>query len=111
MAKKAIIGPQSQIPTTNDVINKFHNAATFSKLDLREAYYQFELTTDSRKVTKFYGSDGLLLYKRLNYGAKSAQDTLQNRMKEILGGRNPISDRKKSVRTRPYIRVGFEKTR
>ena len=86
MANKAIIHPQIQLPTTDDVINKFHKATTFSKLDLREAYYQFELTPGSRKVTTFYGPDGLLRNKRFNYGTKSAQDILQNRMKEILGG-------------------------
>ena len=86
MANKAIIRPQSQLPTTDDVINKFHNATTFSKLDLREAYHQFELTPDSRKVTTFYRPDGLLRYKCLNLCMMSAQDIQQNRMKEILGG-------------------------
>ena len=54
--------------------------------DLREAYHQFEVTTESRKITTFYGPDGLYRYKRLNYGTKSAQDILQNEMRSILAG-------------------------
>ena len=69
-----------------DVINKFNGAKKFSKLDLREAYHQFEITTESRKITTFYGPDGLYRYKILNYGTRSAQDILQNEMRNILAG-------------------------
>jgi hypothetical protein len=78
MSNEAILRPYTQLPTMEDVINKFQGAKKFSKLDLREAYHQFELTTESRKITTFYGPDGLYRYKRLNYVAKSAQDILQN---------------------------------
>ena len=54
--------------------------------DLREVYHQFEVTTESRKITTFYGPDGLYRYKRQNYGTKSAQDILQNEMRSILAG-------------------------
>jgi hypothetical protein len=86
MANKAILRPYTQLPTMEDVINKFQGAKKFSKLDLREAYHQFELTTESRKITTFYGPDGLYRYKRLNYGTKSAQDIIQNEMRNILAG-------------------------
>ena len=84
MANKAILRPYTQLPTLEDVINKFQSAKKFSKLDLREAYHQFELTTESRKITTFYGPDGLYRHKRLNYGTKSAQDILQNEVRSIL---------------------------
>ncbi|CAB3990661.1 Hypothetical predicted protein [Paramuricea clavata] len=86
MANKAILRPYTQLLTMEDVINKFQGAKKFSKLGLREAYHQFELTTESRKITTFYGPDGLYRYKRLNYGTKSAQDILQNEMRSILAG-------------------------
>ena len=86
MANKAILRPYTQLPTMEDVINKFNGAKKFSKLDLREAYHQFEITTESRKITNFYGPDGLYRFKRLNYGTRSAQDILQNEMRNILSG-------------------------
>ena len=86
MANKAILRPYTQLPTMEDVINKFNGAKKFSKLDLREAYHQFEITTESRKITTFYGPDGLYRYKRLNYGTRSAQHILQNEMRNILAG-------------------------
>ncbi|CAB3978919.1 Hypothetical predicted protein [Paramuricea clavata] len=50
MANKAILHPYTQLPTMEDVTNKFQGAKKFSKLDLREAYHQFELTTESHKI-------------------------------------------------------------
>ena len=86
MANKAILRPYTQLPTMEDVINKFQGATKFSKLDFREVCHQFELIPESRKITTFYGPDGLYRYKRLNYGTKSAEDILQNEMHSILAG-------------------------
>ena len=86
LANKAILRPFTQIPTLDDVRAKFVGARKFSKLDLKEAYHQFELTTESRNITTFYGPDGLYRFKRLNYGTKSAQDILQIQMQKLLAG-------------------------
>ena len=59
MANEAIQRPYTQIPTTEDIVAKFQGATTFSKLDLKEAYHQFELTPESRNITTFYGPTGL----------------------------------------------------
>ena len=86
MANEAIKRPYTQIPTTEDIVTKFQGATRFSKIDLKEAYHQFELTPESRNITAFYGPEGLLRYKRLNYGTKSAQDILQIEMQNMLSG-------------------------
>ena len=86
LVNKYIKRPNAKLPVTDDVVDKFHSATTFSKLDLKEAYHQFELDQESRHVTTFHGPDGLYRYKRLNYGTKSAQDILQNEMARILSG-------------------------
>ena len=67
-----------------DVVNKFQGAERFTKLDLKEAYHQFVLDIPSREITTFYCPDGLYRYKRVNYGTKSAQDTLQLEMQKML---------------------------
>ena len=84
MANTAIQRPYTQIPNMGDIVNKFHGATQFSKLDLKEAYHQIELSPESRNITTFHGPDGLYRYKRLNYGTKSAQDILQLEMQRIL---------------------------
>ena len=85
-ANESIMRPNAQLPTTEDVIDKLRGAQVFSKLDLKEAYHQFELDEKSRHVTTFHGLDALYRFKRLNYGTKSAQDILQNEMARILAG-------------------------
>ena len=86
LANRAILRPNAKLPTTEDVLDKFEGATTFSKLDLKEAYHQFELSADCRHITTFHGPDRLYRYKRLNYGTRSAQDILQNEMSRILAG-------------------------
>ena len=54
----------------DDIKAKFAGAERFSKIDLKKAYNQFELTVESRNLTAFYGPDGLYRFKRLNYGMK-----------------------------------------
>ena len=84
MANQAITRSYIQLPTTDDIVHKFQGATRFSKLDLKEAYHQFELSPESRNITSFYGPDGIYRYKRLNYGTKSAQDILQIEMQSML---------------------------
>lgn len=82
----AIQRPLTTIPTLEEVKAKFAGAERFSKLDLKEAYNQIELAPESRKLTAFYGPDGLYRYKRLNYGTKSSQDIMQIELQRILAG-------------------------
>ena len=86
MANAAILRPYTTIPTLDDIKAKFAGAERFSKIDLKEAYNQFELTVESRNLTAFYGPDGLYRFKRLNYGTKSLQDIMQIELQRILAG-------------------------
>ena len=74
-----------QTPTTEDKVSRFRGAAAYSKIDSKEGFHQFELIPKSRNITKFY-CKGLMRYKRLNCGTKSAQDILQIEMLNILAG-------------------------
>ena len=53
MDNEAIMPSYTQIPTTKDIVTKFQGATRFSKIDLKEAYHQFELTPKSRNITAF----------------------------------------------------------
>ena len=86
MANMAIQRPYVQLPTVTDITSKFQGCNKYSKIDLKEAYHQFELDEQSRNITTFYGPNGLMRYKRLNYGTKSAQDHMQIELGKCLAG-------------------------
>ena len=65
-----------EIPTVDDIIHELNGATVFSKLDLNQAYDQFELEAKSRNLTTFSTHVGLYRFKRLNYGTVSAQEEL-----------------------------------
>ena len=56
----------------------------FSKIDLKQAYHQLELTEESRYITTFSTHEGLFRYKRLNYGTNSAGEIFQNILQHNL---------------------------
>ena len=85
-ANNSIQRPYTTIPTLDEIKAKFAGAQRFSKIDLKEAYNQFELDPESRNITAFYGPDGLYRFKRLNYGTKSSQDIMQLELQRILAG-------------------------
>ena len=106
-----------EIPAVDDIIHEL-NMATFSKLDLNQAYYQYELEPKSRNVTTFSTHVGLYRFKRLNYGTVSAQEEFDHGIRQTLPGvpgcanssddiivyGNDTADHKKK------LEGGFEKT-
>ena len=68
----------------------------FSKIDLKQAYHQLELTEESRYITTFSTHEGIFCYIRLNYGTNSAteifQNILQRNLSDIQGLRNIADD-------------------
>ena len=69
---EAIIRERFPIPTLDEVIQGMHRAKVFSKLDLKEGYYQLELEEHSREITTFSTHKGLFRYKRLIFGMNTA---------------------------------------
>ena len=58
----------------------------FSKLDLRQAYFQFPLSEESKKLTTFYPNGRLLRLTRLPQGALPASSELNNALRQIFSG-------------------------
>ena len=58
----------------------------FNKLDLNQAYHQFELEHKSRNLTTISTHVGLYRFKRLNYGTVSAQEEFDHGIKQTLAG-------------------------
>ena len=58
-ANKAIVRERHPIPTIDEVLLDLNRSTVFSKLDIKSAYRQIELTEKSREVTTFVSHLGL----------------------------------------------------
>ena len=82
----AIKRPITEAPTVNDIRVMMSGSTVFSTLDMNEAYHQLELHPKSRQLTTFYGTQGRLRYKRLNFGTISAQDMFDKAVDDTIQG-------------------------
>ena len=79
-------------PTLDDMMLDLNGSKVFSKMDLRNAYHQLELSEDSRNITTFTTHVALHRYARLSFGVSEIfQNTLSNAL-EGLDGVRSISD-------------------
>ncbi|XP_028411669.1 uncharacterized protein K02A2.6-like [Dendronephthya gigantea] len=95
-ANEAIECERHIMPTLSDFRAEMNGSKYFSKIDLKQAYHQLELTEESRYITTFSTHEGLFRYKRLNYGTNSApeifQNILQQHLSDICGVKNIADD-------------------
>ena len=88
---KAIERIRHVIPTIDDLKQKINGATVFSRLDLKNAYHQLELSEDSRNITTFSTHEGLDRFCRLNDGTSSAAEIFHNKLEEKLDGRGNLN--------------------
>lgn len=72
--------------TVNDVKHQMAGAKIFSKIDLKNGYYQIKLARESRKYTTFATHMGLFRYKRLNMGISCSGEIFQHEIHKLLQG-------------------------
>ena len=83
---KQIVIERYVMPNTEELFSELHGATVFSKLDLKSAYHQVELTEDCRHLTTFITPTGLFRYKRVCFGLASAPACFQRLMDNVLKG-------------------------
>ena len=81
---KALLDIHLPIPRVDDIMLMFTGKSIFSKLDLKTAFYQLELSEDSLILTVFRAGDRLMLYKRLTMGTLPASGELNSRPRPIF---------------------------
>lgn len=81
---RAIKKPFYHLPTIDDMRVKLKGACVFSKLDLKNAFYHFELDEESRELTTFQTATGMKRFKRLMFGVNCAPEIFQREMEDIL---------------------------
>lgn len=86
LANKAIIREKHPIPTMEDLLPNLRNSKFFSKLDIRNAFHQLEISEGSRHITTFITKQGLFRYKRLMFGISCAPEIFQKVMEKLLIG-------------------------
>ena len=78
VANQAIPRRHTQHPTIDDVVNELSGSTVFSHLDMSKGYHQLELDLSARNISTFSTHIGLYIYKRLNYGTRSAAERPRN---------------------------------
>lgn len=84
IANTAIIRENHPLPTMEHLLPKFGKATFFSKLDIKNAFHQVEISENSREITTFITSKGLYRYKRLMFGISCAPELFQKIMEKML---------------------------
>ena len=91
-ANQAIERERCIMPTIQDFKAEVNGSKYFPKIDLKQAYHQLELKSESRYITTFSSHEGLYRYKRLNYGTSSTAEVfhnvLQRNLSDIRGVKN-----------------------
>lgn len=74
------------LPLIEDMFAKMSGGVQFSKIDLRNAYTQFELDEDSKKLLTLSTHKGLFQVNRLMYGITVASGLFQKYMEQLFMG-------------------------
>lgn len=85
-ANQAILRESHPLPLIEELLGSLGGAIKFSKLDIKEAYHQLELSEKSREITTFITKYGLFRYKRLMFGICCAPELFQKVMDTVVAG-------------------------
>lgn len=71
------------LPRVEELLLRLRGGKHFSKIDLSQAYAQFELD-DTKKYTVINTHKGLFMYNRLVYGLSSSPGIFQRRLEQLF---------------------------
>lgn len=74
------------LPRIEDIFNSLQGGVTFTKLDMPNAFNQFELDEESRKLVVWSTQRGVFTVNRLPFGIKPATGIFQSEMEKLLQG-------------------------
>ena len=75
---KSLLNSHCPIPRIDDLRSSMNGCQYFSKLVLKHAYFQFEISEDSQNLTIFYANGKLMKLNRLPQGVLPASSELNN---------------------------------
>ena len=83
---KCIKREYTHLPTIDEAFSEIGSSKVFSKLDLKDGYWQVELSEESSKLTTFYTPFGRYKYNRLAFGLVSANEIFQKQVMQVFEG-------------------------
>ncbi|XP_032222562.1 uncharacterized protein K02A2.6-like [Nematostella vectensis] len=83
---QAVLRERYPIPTMQEMLVELNGATVFSKLDLKQGFFQLELEEESRDVTTFITYVGLFRMQRLGMGICGAPEVFQYTVQKVLVG-------------------------
>lgn len=72
------------MPAIEDLLAELYGAKVFSKIDLRQGYFQVLLKERNKYKTTFITHCGLFEFKVMPFGLTNAPTTFQNVMNEVF---------------------------
>ncbi|XP_039757370.1 uncharacterized protein K02A2.6-like [Pararge aegeria] len=81
---KNIVVDRYPLPRVEDLLVRLHGGKRFTKIDLSQAYCQFELDERSKQYTVINTHKGLFRYNRLVFGLSSSPGIFQKRLEALF---------------------------
>ena len=74
------------MPTITESLHEFNNKVYFTELDLCKGYWQIPMVSEVKECTAFATKYGLMQFKRMPFGLKTACATFVRLMRIVLSG-------------------------
>ena len=81
---KSLLTTHCPIPRIDDLKASMNGCRYFSKLDLNQAFFQLEISEDSKRLTTFYANGKLMRLNRLPQGVLPASSKLNQALQQTL---------------------------
>lgn len=78
------------MPTIQEILFELNGSRAFSKLDLRQGFFQWDLEADSKDITSFVSQVGLFRMKRLGMGVSSTPEVFPYNIQKALNGLDEV---------------------
>ena len=85
-ANGAIVRERHPITTVHEILHDLNGNTVFSKLDIKWAFHQVELSEASRPITTFATHKGVFRYNRLMFGVSSVPEMYQRVIQQVSEG-------------------------
>lgn len=83
---KYLVDVKYPLPRVEEIFAKLHKGEHFTKIDLNQAYTQFELDDDARRVLTWSTHKGLFTMNRMPYGIAPATAKFQKHLEQLFMG-------------------------
>ena len=84
--ESTVVRERHPIPTVDEILHDFNSSTVSTKLDIKWAFHQVELSEESRKITTFATHKGLFRYKGLIFEISCTPEMYQRVMRQVLEG-------------------------